>query len=142
MANTTDPLAVVVHGTNPQFLVEKILREKIREAPFWKEHCFALNAETLVDRAVLLDHVGGTYGGNRKPAKFICLILKMLQIQPDKDIIIEYIMNEDYKYAVMRERLTCTITDVCAAGIYEFWEPSTCVLSGRRWRFTSIWNRC
>lgn len=28
----------------------------------------------------------------------MCLVLKMLQIQPDKDIIIEFIKNEDYKY--------------------------------------------
>lgn len=37
-------------------------------------------------------------GGARKPAEFLCLVLKLLQIQPDKEIIIEYIKNEDYKY--------------------------------------------
>ena len=39
---------------------------------------FFLKAETLVDKAVSLEFVGGTYGGMRKPSKFICLILKML----------------------------------------------------------------
>eukprot|EP00873_Tetraselmis_striata_P019506 jgi/Tetstr1/439770/TSEL_028183.t1 len=29
---------------------------------------------------------------------FMCLILKMLQIQPEKDIVVEFIKNEDYKY--------------------------------------------
>jgi len=48
MANTTDPTALNVHGTNPQFLIEKILREKIRDSPYWKEHCFALTAETIL----------------------------------------------------------------------------------------------
>ena len=43
-----------------------------------------------------LQYVGGTYGGNRKPTPFICLILKMLQIQPEKEIIIELIKNEEY----------------------------------------------
>ena len=45
-----------------------------------------------------LDHVGGVFGGNIKPTPFICLILKMLQIQPSKDIIIEFIRNPDYKW--------------------------------------------
>ena len=44
-----------------------------------------------------LDHVGGVIGGNIKPTPFLCLILKMLQIQPSKDIIIEFIKNPDYK---------------------------------------------
>ncbi len=44
-----------------------------------------------------LKSYGGTYGGNKKPAPFICLILKMLQIQPEKEIIIELINNDDYK---------------------------------------------
>jgi pre-mRNA-splicing factor 38A len=51
----------------------------------------------LVDRAIELDHVGGASGGNNKPTEFICLVLKMLQIQPDKDIVLEFIKNEDYK---------------------------------------------
>lgn len=28
----------------------------------------------------------------------MCLILKLLQLQPDKEIIVEFIKNEDYKY--------------------------------------------
>ena len=33
-----------------------------------------------------------------KPTPFLCLVLKMLQIQPEKDIVIEFIKNEDFKY--------------------------------------------
>ena len=50
-----------------------------------------------MDRAMELDHLGGVFGGNVKPTPFICLILKMLQIQPSKDIVIEFIKNPDYK---------------------------------------------
>lgn len=87
-----------VHGTNPQFLVEKILRQKIYNSLYWKEHCFGLTAETLVDKAVGLSAYGGQYGGMQKPTKFMCLILKMLQLQPEKEIVVEFIKNEDYKY--------------------------------------------
>jgi len=75
-----------------------VQRLKIYASLFWKEFCFGLTAETLVDRAMGLQYVGGTYGGNTKPTKFLCLVLKMLQLQPEKEIIIEFIKNEDYKY--------------------------------------------
>ncbi|DBA75161.1 TPA: hypothetical protein ACH3X1_010475 [Trebouxia sp. C0004] len=79
-------------------MVEKILRMKIYDSTYWKEHCFALTAEAVVDKAVDINSLGGTYGGARKPSKFVCLLLKLLQLQPDKEIIIEFIKNDDYKY--------------------------------------------
>ena len=98
MANRTDPTAIQIHGTNPQNLIEKILRSKIYGDAYWKEHCFALTAETIVDHMMELDHVGGTFGGNVRPTPFVCLILKLLQIQPEKEIIVEFIKNEEYKW--------------------------------------------
>ncbi|KAF5180778.1 Pre-mrna-splicing factor 38a [Thalictrum thalictroides] len=122
MANRTDPSAKSIHGTNPQHLVEKILRSKIYQNTYWKEQCFGLTAETLVDKAMELDHLGGTFGGNRKPTPFMCLVMKMLQIQPEKDIVVEFIKNEDYKYVrilgAFYLRLTGTDTDV-----YQYLEP-------------------
>jgi len=67
-------------------------------AKFWNEECFDLTCETLVDKAMELKAVGGTYGGNNKATPFLCLILKMLQLNPSKDIIIEFINNQDFKY--------------------------------------------
>ena len=49
-------------------------------------------------KAMELKFIGGVFGGNIKPTPFLCLVLKMLQIQPEKDIIIEFIKNEDFKY--------------------------------------------
>lgn len=45
-----------------------------------------------------LEYIGGTFGGNIKPTPFLCLVLKMLQIQPEKEIVVEFIKNDDYKY--------------------------------------------
>jgi len=52
----------------------------------------------LTGLVLQLDHIGGTFGGNVKPVPFIQLVLKLLQIQPDKDIIVEFIKNEEFKY--------------------------------------------
>jgi len=74
-----------------------------------------LTSELLVDKAMELRYVGGVFAGNIKPTPFLCLILKMLQIQPQKDIIIEFIRNEDFKYVralgAYYMRLTGTSTD-------------------------------
>jgi hypothetical protein len=48
IANRTVTEATTVHGTNPQFLIEKILREKITDSLYWKEHCFALTGKQIV----------------------------------------------------------------------------------------------
>ena len=58
-------------------------------------YCFL--AELLVDKAMELRYVGGVFGGNIKVTPFLCLILKMLQIQPEKDIVVEFISQLDFK---------------------------------------------
>ena len=96
--NSTVADAEFIHGTNPQFLVEKITRQKIYESSFWKQHCFGLNEETLLDKAVELKYIGGVYGSLSKPTRFLCLALKMLQLQPDLEVVKEYITQPDFKY--------------------------------------------
>ena len=72
MANQTVKDAMSVKGTNPQYLVEKIIRycvgstisyifltllwsrSRIYDSKYWKENCFALTAELLVDKAMEL----------------------------------------------------------------------------------------
>ena len=54
MANRTVKGANTIKGTNPQFLIEKIIRSRIYESRYWKEECFALTAELLVDKALEL----------------------------------------------------------------------------------------
>lgn len=44
---------------------------------------------------------GGVCGGNSKPMSFLCLVLEMLQIQPDKDTSVQFIKNEDFRCVQM-----------------------------------------
>ncbi|XP_055459965.1 pre-mRNA-splicing factor 38A-like [Psammomys obesus] len=122
MANRTVKDAHSIHGTNPQYLVEKIIRTRIYESKYWKEECFGLTAELVVDKAMELRFVGGVYGGNIKPTPFLCLTLKMLQIQPEKDIIVEFIKNEDFKYVRMLGALYMRLTGT-AIDCYKYLEP-------------------
>ncbi|KAG1715667.1 hypothetical protein ID866_1509 [Astraeus odoratus] len=114
MANTTVKGALAIHGQNPQFLVETVIRNRIWESTYWKEHCFALTAESLIDKAIGLRFIGGVYG-NQRPTEFLCLLLKLLQIQPEKEILIEYLQADEFKYmralaAIYRDTLSSILT--------------------------------
>jgi len=122
MANATDKAARAVHGTNPQNLLENIVRQKIYDLPYWKNECFALTAETLVERAVELRCVGGTTGGTRKASRFLCLTLKLLQIQPEAEIVLEYIRNEEFKYLRLLGAFYLRLTGR-PAEVFQYLEP-------------------
>jgi pre-mRNA-splicing factor 38A len=86
-----------VHNLNPTLLIEKIIRERIQDSVYWKEQCFGLTAATLCDRAVDLKSIGGQYG-NQRITPFLCLVFKLIQLQPEEDIILEYLNQKDFKY--------------------------------------------
>lgn len=43
MANRTVKEANTIKGTNPQYLIEKIIRTRIYDSIYWKEKCFGLS---------------------------------------------------------------------------------------------------
>ncbi|KAA1113846.1 Pre-mRNA-splicing factor 38A [Puccinia graminis f. sp. tritici] len=59
MANTTAKGALSIHGTNPQFLIDKVLRSRIYESEYWKESCFGLTAESIIDKTCLRAQLSG-----------------------------------------------------------------------------------
>ncbi|BFZ57056.1 hypothetical protein PYCC9005_004106 [Savitreella phatthalungensis] len=89
----------LVHGKNPAFLIEKIVRERILDSLYYRDQCFGLDAATILDRAVALDCVGGSHGASRnKPTEFVCLALKFLQLFPAREILLAYLQDETFKY--------------------------------------------
>lgn len=53
-------------------------------------------AETIIDKALECKYIGGVYG-NQRPTEYICLLLKLLQIQPEKEILVEYLRADEFK---------------------------------------------
>lgn len=80
-----------------------------------------MTAESLIDKAIDLRCIGGVYG-NQRPTEFLCLLLKLLQLQPEKEILIEYLQADEFKYmralAAMYVRMTFRTVEV-----YEILEP-------------------
>ena len=82
-------------------------------------------AELLVDKIVELRYIGGIFAGNVKATPFLCLVLKMLQLQPDKEIVVEFLKNEEYKY--MRALAAVYLRLVgSSVEIYNYLEPLYC----------------
>jgi len=79
------------------------------------------SAESLIDKAIAVRFIGGVYS-NQRPTEFLCLLLKLLQIQPEKEILVEYLRAEEFKYlralAALYIRMTFRAVDV-----YELLEP-------------------
>lgn len=100
MANATDVWVTSLQGTDPQNLMPYMTRQHIYDCRFWKEECFGLTVTTVLSKAAtVLQCVGGTFGPNQQPTKFICLVLKLLQLQPDYDLIVEGFLHQDeFKY--------------------------------------------
>ncbi|KAJ1662510.1 hypothetical protein IW140_005485 [Coemansia sp. RSA 1813] len=116
MANRTVATAQSIHGTNPQYLIEKAYRQRIYDSLYWKEHCFGLTVTGVMEKAADLKSIGGCYGANRKPTEFMCLMLKMLQLQPDRQMLDALLDQTDFKYlralAALYFRLTQPSKDV------------------------------
>lgn len=56
MATKTDVSATHIHGTDPQYLIEKISRIKIYESNYYKEKCFGLSAATIGHTHIHITH--------------------------------------------------------------------------------------
>ena len=63
---------------------------------FFSTNLIFSSAESLIDLAIKLQSIGGVYG-NQKPTEFLCLLLKLLQIQPEKEILLEYLQADEFK---------------------------------------------
>lgn len=101
MANTTDADAIRVHTTDPQFLIEKLSRERVYSSRFWREHCFGVSLADVASLAADITHVGGLFGHARRPTPFICLVLKLLQLGPTRDVVHEFFAQAHFKYATV-----------------------------------------
>lgn len=53
-------------------------------------------AESIIDKALELHAIGGVHD-RQIPTSFMCLTLKMLQLQPEKEILFEYLLAEEFK---------------------------------------------
>ncbi|ODQ66641.1 PRP38-domain-containing protein [Nadsonia fulvescens var. elongata DSM 6958] len=114
--------SVTIHNVNPVVLMEKILRERIQDALYFKELCFAIDEESICDRAAEdVKYIGGHYG-NLKPTPFACLLFSLLQLNPSADIVKEYLNQKHFKYLTALAAIFIRMT-FPAVEVYTLLEP-------------------
>lgn len=65
-------------------------------------------AESIIDKAIEIRFIGGVYS-NQRPTEFLCLLLKLLQIQPEKEILVEYLQADEFKCVFTFLVLSCDV---------------------------------
>ncbi|KAL0211528.1 hypothetical protein RCL1_005154 [Eukaryota sp. TZLM3-RCL] len=79
-------------------LIGSALSQRILQNSFWQEQCYGLNEAGVVEKAINLEYVGGSFSAYLKPTPFLCLLYKLLQLSPSPDVISLIINQEDHKY--------------------------------------------
>ena len=106
-------------------VLEQITRNKVYNCTYWKEKCFALNSESIIDNALELKYIGGVISNTGQPSEFICLVVKLIQLNPGEDVLKEYLSIPEYKY--LRALTAFYVRLVMPAKtVYEMLEPLYC----------------
>jgi pre-mRNA-splicing factor 38A len=118
---------------------DKILRLRVYNTKYWKTECFGLTIATIIDKCSEIEYIGGTYGSNRTPSPFLCLLLKMLQINPEISIVKELLndMTNKYLRALISMYIRIAFRPI---DIYQILEPLLKDYRKLRLRSTAGWN--
>lgn len=102
-------------------LLEKIVRERIYDSVYWKTCCYGVNAASFCNRCADLTSIGGLHGYHRA-TPFLCLVLKLILINPPREIIDEMIKQKYFKY-LTAVALVFVRLKYDAVSIYRILEP-------------------
>lgn len=102
---------------NKAYLVDAILRQRVQDSLFYKQHLYATNesswAEVVVNE---VQYVGGLDSSNR-PSPFLCCFVRMLEIEPSLEIVHEYLDQggfREFKYLTALALLYCRVVWLAA----------------------------
>lgn len=95
---------------NKSYLVETIIRNRIKDSIFYKQHLYLTNEQTILP--VIITHVKFINGldSNNRPSPFICCLLRLLEINPSNDIINLYLNHTEFKYLICLTLLLIRLT--------------------------------
>lgn len=97
---------------NKAHLVESIVRQRIQDSLFYKQHLFLANELTILETIVAHVHyIGGTDAGGR-PSPFLCCLLRLLELEPLQEILQLYLQQNGYnqfKYLTALTLLYCRL---------------------------------
>lgn len=87
--------------TRKAYLVEPIIRHRIQDSLFYKQYLYLTNEATIL--SIITNQVKyiGSTNANGKPTPFICCFLRLLELEPSRDIIemcLHQLGTNEFKY--------------------------------------------
>ncbi|KAG7665321.1 uncharacterized protein J8A68_001009 [[Candida] subhashii] len=81
---------------NKAHLIEPIIRHRIQDSIFYKQYLFLSNESTILP--IIIDQVKYIFGteSNGRPSPFLCCLLRLLELEPKKEIIGAYLTQMGY----------------------------------------------
>lgn len=81
-----------VGGADSVTLVDKIVRERVFDSVYWKQYCFNVDLLSIQPLLCQLRFVGDG------SSPFVCLLVKLLQLVPDRQVVEFFIEQKQFKY--------------------------------------------
>ncbi|MCH0629428.1 pre-mRNA-splicing factor 38 [Kocuria palustris] len=106
--------------------VEKIVRDRIVDGVFYKQHLHGTNEATILPVIVAhVDYIGGT-DSQGKPLPFLCCLLRLLEINPSEKVIFDVYMDQlgskEFKYVTALVLVYIRLV-LLLARVYQTLEP-------------------
>lgn len=83
------------------YLVEPIIRHRIQDSLFYKQYLYLTNEATILPIITSLVKYIGSTNANGKPTPFVCCFLRLLELEPSRDIIemcLHQLGTKEFKY--------------------------------------------
>jgi pre-mRNA-splicing factor 38A len=75
-----------------------VLRKRIQRNQFWVDKCADASFLDVVSLAADLEYIEGFIGEAGRPTPFVCLLLRLMQLQPTGELLDEMIRQDKLKY--------------------------------------------
>lgn len=86
---------------NKSNIIETIVRNRIKDSIFYKQYLFLTNEQTILPIIINQVHCLAGLDSNNRPSNFLCCLLRLLEINPSREIINLFLSYPQFKY------LTC-----------------------------------
>lgn len=83
------------------YLVEPIIRHRIQDSLFYKQYLYLTNEATILPVITRQVKYIGSTNANGKPTPFVCCFLRLLELEPSRDIIemcLHQLGTKEFKY--------------------------------------------
>ena len=107
---------------NKAHLMDPITRNRVIDSLFYKQHLYLTNEATVLP--VITEHIAylGGIDAMGRPSAMICCLLRLLELEPSVEIVVECLQQKEFKYLTALMMLYVRLV-MPSAEVYRLLEP-------------------